>query len=115
MVAHPARSPHSISTGMSMGEAHPAPAGVQVPWGMMRGRGRAGLFIVALVAWSTALAGPAVASPPSKPVSGLVRGALGTGRAPGTTAKLPTARPATAQVPAATSYVLVDVGTGNVL
>jgi D-alanyl-D-alanine carboxypeptidase (penicillin-binding protein 5/6) len=81
----------------------------------MRGRGMAGVVVLALLAASASLAGPAAASPGLKPTSRHAR-ERPPAKTPGsTTTTLPTAPPANAAVPEATSYVLVDVNTGNVL
>ena len=82
---------------------------------MMRGRGKAGLVVLALLATSASYAGPAGAAPrlgaTSRPSGERVPA-----RAPQTTTTtLPIAPPANVLVPDATSYVLVDTNTGNVL
>jgi serine-type D-Ala-D-Ala carboxypeptidase (penicillin-binding protein 5/6) len=87
---------------------------------MMRGRGRAGLVVFALLSAIGALAGPAAASPQLKPAQRTATKQTGAeqpgAKAPeSTTTTLPTAQPAKEQVPEASSYVLVDVNTGNVL
>ncbi len=69
----------------------------------MRGRGKAGFVVLALLAASASYAAPAAAAPRAKHT------------ARPTTTTLPTAPPAKAQVPNASSYVLVDAATGNVL
>jgi D-alanyl-D-alanine carboxypeptidase (penicillin-binding protein 5/6) len=70
---------------------------------MMRGRGKAGFVVFALLAAGAGYAGPAAAAPRVKQASRP------------TTTTLPAAPPANVQVPNATSYVLVDAGTGKVL
>jgi D-alanyl-D-alanine carboxypeptidase len=82
---------------------------------MMRGRGKAGLVVLALLAASASYAGPAGAAPRPKPTS-RPAGGRPSAKAPlSTTTTLPTAPPANVQVPDASSYVLVDANTGNVL
>ncbi len=81
----------------------------------MRGRGMAGLVVLALLAASASLAGPAAASPGLKPTSRPARERPPAKTPESTTTTLPTAPPANVEVPEATSYVLVDVNTGNVL
>ena len=81
----------------------------------MRGRGMAGLVVLALLAASASFAGPAAASPGLKPTSRPTRERPPAKTPESTTTTLPTAPPANVEVPEATSYVLVDVNTGNVL
>ncbi len=81
----------------------------------MRGRGKAGLVVLALLAASASYAGPAAASPRLKPTSRPAGERPPAKAAESTTTTLPTAPPAKVEVPEATSYVLVDVNTGNVL
>jgi D-alanyl-D-alanine carboxypeptidase (penicillin-binding protein 5/6) len=81
----------------------------------MRGRGKAGLVVFALLAASVCYAGPAAAGPRLKPASRPARERPPAKAPEPTTTTLPTAPPANVQVPDATSYVLVDVNTGNVL
>jgi D-alanyl-D-alanine carboxypeptidase (penicillin-binding protein 5/6) len=81
----------------------------------MRGRGKAGLVVFALLAATISYAGPAVAAAALKATS-KPAGERPPAKAPESAkTTLPTAPPASMQVPAATSYVLVDVNTGNVL
>lgn len=82
---------------------------------MMRGRVRAGLVVLGLLAWGAAWAGPAFAGPRVKPTSSPGGQTPRTTTLPSTTTTLPTAPPANVQLPEATSYVLVDVNTSNVL
>src|SRR5579863_1456147 len=82
---------------------------------MMRGRGMAGLVVLALLASGASFAGPAAASPGLKPTSRPTRERPPAKTPHSTTTTLPTALPANAKVPEAGSYVLVDVNTGNVL
>jgi len=85
------------------------------PRAMMRGRGRAGLVVVALLAASASFGGPAAGSPRLTPTS-VPAGERPPPKAPETTTTtLPMAPPANVQVPEATSYVLVDGNSGNVL
>jgi D-alanyl-D-alanine carboxypeptidase (penicillin-binding protein 5/6) len=82
---------------------------------MMRGRGKAGLVVLTLLAASASYAGPAGAASRLKPIS-RPAGQRPPAKGPqSTTTTLPTAQPANVQVPDATSYVLVDANTGNVL
>ncbi|HUC14316.1 MAG TPA: serine hydrolase, partial [Acidimicrobiales bacterium] len=82
---------------------------------MMRGRGKAGLVVLALVVASANCAGPAAASERLKS-SARPSGQRPRAKVPAsTTTTLPTAPPAKVQVPVATSYVLVDANTGDVL
>jgi serine-type D-Ala-D-Ala carboxypeptidase (penicillin-binding protein 5/6) len=75
----------------------------------------AGLVVLALLAASASFAGPAAASPGLKPTSRPIRERPPAKTPESTTTTLPTAPPANVEVPEATSYVLVDVNTGNVL
>ena len=81
----------------------------------MRGRGRAGVVVLALLAASAIYAGPAGAAPRPKPSSRPAGEGSPAKALRSTTTTLPTAPPAKVQVPDATSYVLVDANTGNVL
>ena len=82
---------------------------------MMSGRGKAGVVFLALLAASAIYVGPAGAAPRLKP-STRPAGERSPANGPrSTTTTLPTAPPANVLVPDATSYVLVDANTGNVL